>query len=103
MKIERFEDTKAWQMARERTNGIYGYTRDGKFLKDWGLKDQIQRADGSIKHNIAEGYDSGSNPDFIRFLGYAQRSATEVMSQLYAAFDQNHTTSNDFNKLYSEI
>lgn len=103
MKIERFEDIKAWQMARERTSGIYGYTRDSEFFKDWGLKDQIQSASGSIMHNIAEGYDSGSNPDFIRFLGYAQGSVTEVMSQLYAALDQKYITSNDFNKLYSEI
>lgn len=100
MKIERFEDIKASQMARELTNAIYLRTRDEDFAKDWGLKDQIQRASGSIMHNIAEGFDSGSTPEFIRFLGYAQRSATQVMSQLYLALDQNYIQTNDFDKLY---
>jgi len=41
------------------------------FAKDWGLKDQITRAAGSSMHNVAEGFDAGSDAEFIRFLGYA--------------------------------
>ena len=53
MKIERFEDIEAWQMGRELTRLIYGITKKEKFVRDFGLKDQIQGASGSTMHNIA--------------------------------------------------
>ncbi len=56
--IERFEDIKAWQMARELTNGIYATVKQPGFARDFGLRDQITRASGSVMHNIAEGFDS---------------------------------------------
>lgn len=68
MKIERFEDIEAWQVARELARKIYLATLDGQFTKDYGLKNQIQQACGSIMHNIAEGFDSGSNSELVRFL-----------------------------------
>jgi len=71
MAITRFEDIEAWQLARDLTRQIYKATKEGRFAKDYGLKDQIQRASGSSMHNIAEGFDSSTNPEFIRFLSYA--------------------------------
>ncbi|WP_295103360.1 four helix bundle protein [uncultured Candidatus Kuenenia sp.] len=44
MKIEKFEDIKAWQIARELVREIYRITNDKEFMKDFGLKDQIRRA-----------------------------------------------------------
>ena len=79
MKIERFEDIEAWQLARELTQKVYHLTRKPKFAKDFGLKSQIQEAAGSAMHNIAEGFDSETNAEFIRFLRYAKRSCTEVL------------------------
>lgn len=71
MKIERFEDIRAWQQARELTNLVYDLTVQAKFSKDFRLRDQIQGAAGSIMHNIAEGFDDGSDIEFVRFLKYA--------------------------------
>lgn len=88
MKIERFEDIEGWKLARELTRMVYDATKGEKLSRDFGLKDQIQRAAGSAMHNIAEGFDGGSDAEFIRFLRYAQRSCTEVKSPLYAALDQ---------------
>ena len=51
-------------------------------------------------HNISEGFDGGSNAEFIRFLGYAQRSCTEVQSELYVALDQKYLTQERFAELY---
>ncbi len=101
MKIERFEDIHAWQLGRELTAKVYALTRQGSFAKDYGLKDQIQRAAGSVMHNIAEGFDGGSNAEFAKFLRYAQRSCSEVKSQLYVALDQNYITQNKFDELYT--
>jgi len=99
-KIERFEDIEAWQLARELTRRVYAVTKVAEFARDFGLKDQIQRASGSIMHNIAEGFDGGSNAEFTKFLRYAQRSCKEVKSQLYMALDQNSITEDSFQDLY---
>jgi four helix bundle protein len=97
--INRFEDVKAWQRARELAQQVYSVSGKGAFRRDYGLKDQIRRAAGSVMHNIAEGFDSGSDKEFIRFLVYARRSATEVQSQLYLALDQTYITESEFKRL----
>jgi four helix bundle protein len=100
LKIERFEDIEAWQLARELTRKVYFLTKKTKFARDFGLKGQIQDAAGSSMHNIAEGFDSESNPEFVRFLRYAKRSCTEVQSELYLALDQQYITNDEFQDVY---
>lgn len=58
-----FEDLQIWQEARRIVGEVYKYTAK---LKDYGFNDQIQRAAISIMNNIAEGYESGSDPVFKR-------------------------------------
>jgi four helix bundle protein len=53
-------------------------------------------------HNIAEGFDSETNAEFIRFLRYAKRSCTEVQSELYLAFDEEYISMDEFNDLYEQ-
>ena len=100
MRIERFEDIEAWQLARELTRKVYNLTRKPEFARDFGLKGQIQDAAGSTLHNIAEGFDSETNPEFVRFLRYAKRSCTEVQSELYVASDQQYITNPEFQDVY---
>ena len=102
MTIEKFEDIEAWQLARKLAREIYKATRNNGFRQDYGLKDQITRAAGSMMHNIAEGFDSGSDAEFMRFLRYAQRSATEVKSELYLALDQSYVSQYEFDHLYGK-
>jgi len=45
----------------------------------------MTRAAVSIPSNIAEGYERGTNKDFIRFLNIAQGSAAELRTQAYIA------------------
>ena len=71
--IERFEDIKAWQAARELVSAMYRVSRRGKFEKDFGLRDQIQRASVSVMANIAEGFERSSDRDFHRFFVYSER------------------------------
>jgi four helix bundle protein len=100
VKIERFEDIEGWQLGRQLAQRIYTVSTDREFSRDFALRDQIRRAAGSIMHNIAEGFDGGSNPEFIRFLGYAKRSCTEVQSQLYVALDQEYISNSEFEGLF---
>lgn len=100
-KINRFEDLQSWQKARQLANYVYDLTQHPKFSKDFKLRDQIQGAAGSVMHNIAEGFDSGTNPDFIRFLKMSRRSASEVQSELYLALDRKYITDENLNTAYS--
>ena len=100
--IKRFEDIRAWQAARELTNFVYKTTKNDLFLNDWGLRNQIRRAAGTSMHNIAEGFDAGSDSEFVRFLGYARRSVSEVQSQLYTALDQKYIDKKEFKKVYDK-
>ncbi len=98
--IERFEDIEAWKEARNLVREIYHVTGRGSFTHDFGLRDQLQRASVSIMANIAEGFDGGSNREFVKFLGYALRSTTEVQSHLYVAIDQGYIDQHEFESLY---
>ena len=102
MKITRFEEIEGWQLARELAKSVYALTKQERFSRDFGLIDQIRRAAGSAMHNIAEGFDSGSNPEFTRFMRYAQRSCTEVMSELYVALDQSYVTQAEFERVFQQ-
>jgi len=100
MKITRFEDIEAWQVARELCGAVHAVTSKGSFVTQYAIKDQIDRASGSVMDNIAEGFDGGSNAEFARFLAYAQRSCSEVKSQLYRAQDQSLISAVEFKGIY---
>lgn len=98
-KINRFEDLIAWQKARILTSSVYQATQNEKFLKDFGLSGQIQRASVSIMSNIAEGYERDSPNDFHRFLTFSKASCAEVRSQLYVALDVGYIDNSTFMQL----
>ena len=97
MKIERFEDIVAWQKSRELTIDIYRlFYRN----KDFGFKDQIQRAAVSVMNNIAEGFERKTNKELTSFLYIAKGSCGEVRSMLYVALRLKYITEKDFRKNY---
>lgn len=82
--IQKFEDLICWQKARELTREIYVTFSN---CKDYGFRDQIQRAAVSVVSNIAEGFERGTKQEFINYLYIAKGSAGEVRAQLYVAMD----------------
>ena len=94
--IERFEDLLCWQRARELTKEIYKNFKD---LKDFGFRDQIQRAAVSVVSNISEGFESGTREEFINYLYIAKASAGEVRAQLYVALDAGYINISTFTHL----
>ena len=100
-KIQRFEDILAWQKARELTKEIYAHAKAGAFAKDFGLRDQIQRASVSIMGNVAEGFDRGGDKEFSQFLSISKGSCGEVKSHLYVALDQQYVNPAQFDRLYN--
>lgn len=100
--IRRFEEIRAWNSARELVNQIYSITKEKPFATDFALRDQIRMASISVMSNIAEGFDAGYRPEFVRFLRMSFRSASEVQSQLYTALDQDYVSAKDFKTAYSK-
>lgn len=98
-KVESFEDMVVWQKARELTKRVYEVTKGKTFSGDFSLVDQIRRATVSILSNIAEGFERGSNAEFIQFLYVAKGSCGEVRAQLYVARDQGYVALEDFDSL----
>jgi four helix bundle protein len=98
--ITRFEDIRAWQTARELTRRIYAVSNQGAFARDFGLRDQMRRAAVSVMSNVAEGFESGSRAQFIRFLGHAKASAGELRAQLYVAADVGYIDRPTFDELF---
>lgn len=100
--ITKFEDLIAWQEARALVTMVYRLTSEGSFARDFGMRDQIQRASVSVMTNIAEGFDCESTAEFARFLGIARRSAVEVQSLLYAALDVSYINQEIFKAHYEQ-
>jgi four helix bundle protein len=98
----RLEDIQGWQEARKLVKMIYKLTSSGIFAKDFGLRDQIQRAAVSSMTNIAEGFDCESKAEFARFLGIARRSVAEVQSLLYTALDVEYITEIQLKEYYEQ-
>jgi four helix bundle protein len=91
----------AWQKSLELTKKIYNVTEQAQFNKDFGLRNQIQRASVSIMSNTAEGFDRFRSTEFHQFLSIAKGSCAEVRSQLYVAYDIGYIQENDFQILKS--
>jgi four helix bundle protein len=102
MTIKRFEDIQGWQEARKLTNMVFDVSDKDQFAKSYRLRDQIQGAAISSMANIAEGFDCETDPEFIRFLSYAFRSATEVQSHLYVAIDRHFISQEEFDQIYNK-
>jgi len=100
VKVKTFEDLQAWKDAREFVKSIYELTSQEKFNKDFGLKDQMQRAAVSIMNNISEGFERDNNKEFLNFLGYAKGSAGEVRSMLYVVLDLNYISKEKFDECH---
>ena len=84
MRINRFEDIIAWQKAKEMSLLVY---KSFDKSRDFGFKDQIQRASVSVMNNIAEGFEKRTDNEFRQGLYIAKGSCGEVRSMLHLASD----------------
>lgn len=87
--IQKFEDLICWKKARELANFIFDIT-DKKEFRDFDLKRQMRRASISPMSNIGEGFDRGTQAEFVDALYIAKGEVGEVRSQLYIALDRRY-------------
>ena len=101
--IKRFEDLECWQEARKLVNMIYAAVNASqRFQKDFRLVGQFTAAGTSVMNNIAEGWASQSNAEFVRFLRYSRRSCAEVQNCSYVALDQQYISQQRFQEIYDQ-
>ena len=99
--VQKFEDLKVWQKARELSQKIYPLTFLEPICSDFRFKDQIRGTLGSIMDNIAEGYGRGSRLEFITGLTTSRGETDELKSQLYRGSDNKYFTEVQFSEFYS--
>ena len=81
-KIKKFEDLQVWKEGMQLAAKTYKSLVN---CRDFGLRDQMQRAVVSIPSNIAEGYERNSNKEFIQYLFISKGSCAELRTQIYLA------------------
>ena len=84
-------------------NLVYDMTQGGSLAKDFGLKDQIQRAGVSVMSNLAEGFDRIHQAEKLQFYRVARASAGEVRSLLYILGDRNYADEKTLSEAHTLI
>ena len=79
-----------WQKGIDLVKRVYLLIEEGKLKRDFGLRDQLQRAAVSIPTNIAEGFERSSRKEYVQFLNIAKGSTGEVRSLLRVALEIGH-------------
>jgi four helix bundle protein len=77
-----FEQLDVWKRACALSVQVYSLLKE---CRDFGFRDQMQRAAVSIASNIAEGAERGSQTEFRQFLFYSKGSAAELRTQIHIA------------------
>ncbi len=98
----KFQDLKVWKRGEDLAVFIYKLTSQGRFFRDYGLRDQIRKAAVSIPSNIAEGDELGTNKQAIRFFYTAKGSAAEVLTQAIIAHEIGYLPGDDFSHIETE-
>ena len=98
--IRRFEDIEGWKASRLLSQELDRITLESRQFKDVKLLTQLGDCADSAMSNIVEGFDSGSDPEFHRFLKISYRSLSEFQSHLYTALDRACICKASFDHLY---
>ena len=94
-----FEDLEIWKDGMRLSVSIYKLMNN---CKDFGFKDQIQRAAVSIPSNISEGFERQTNKEFIQFLYIAKGSCGELRTQIYLAKELKYLNDDDYKKMLEQ-
>ena len=98
-RINSFEELEAWKTARELVRFAYSVFRRDPASKDFGLKDQVQRAAVSAMTNVAEGFERIHTAEKLQFYNVARASCGEVRSLSYVMLDAGYISDAEHKKV----
>ena len=84
---KRFEDLEVWKRSAHLCENVFNYFASKNCFV---YKNQLTSSVLSISSNIAEGFERGSDKEFIRFLIYAKGSCGEFRSQTQIGIGTYH-------------
>lgn len=99
---EPFENSEAWKSARQLTDAVYQLCKRDPLCRDFGLRDQLQRAAVSVMNNVAEGWESLHRAEKRQSYNFARHSCGEVRSMTYVLLDNQCINSDEQQKLLTQ-
>lgn len=103
-KYNSFEEMEVYQKALQFGVKVYKLTLSNeKIAKDYGLKDQLQRAALSISNNIAEGFERETKKELIRFLYFSKGSAGECRNMFNFLSSLGYINNDNFHEHKNNI
>ena len=85
MGVNRFEDLRVWQVAKQQCDQVGALLQRPVFRRDLELSDQVNRAALSVVFNITEGFLRRRDKETKQFLRYAIASNGELKAGFYVA------------------
>ena len=101
--MKKFEESIAWQKGKVLAVAVYRQLAD---CRDFGFRDQIQRAAVSVPSNIAEGFERNTDKELRQYLYISKGSCGEVRSLLAIGLELGYfdaATYKSLNKLAEDV
>ena len=95
MGVNRFEDLRVWQAAKQQCDQLGVLLRRQDFRCDRELSDQLNRAALSVVFNITEGFLRRRDKETKQFLRYAIASNGELKAGYYVAEARSSLTATE--------
>ena len=101
MRVQRFYELVAWQLADELRCEVFAFTETGPAARDFEYRDQVRGAIGSACRNTSEGFDRFRPKEFARFLEFARGSLGETQDCLIEASERQFISRELFDRLWT--
>ena len=92
MGVNRFEDLRVWQAAKQQCDQLGTLLKRSSFERDRALSDQLNRASLSVVLNITAGFLRRRDKETKQFLRYAIASNGELKAGYYVATGRAYLT-----------
>jgi len=100
MRIKNYQDSIAWQCARELERRVFAFTASAPANRDFEFCDQIRRSAASAPRNIAEGFGRFWPAEFAHKLHIALGELQETQDHLEKALEQKFITDTDHLEMF---
>jgi four helix bundle protein len=91
----RYQDFKAWQLARDLHRKVIAMTSTGPASRDFKFRDNLRDAADSAQRNFPEGFGRFAPGDFAHFLDHSRASLLEVKNGIGEGLDRRHFREED--------
>jgi four helix bundle protein len=93
--MHRYQDFKAWQLARDLSRKVMAMTSDGTAHRDFKFRDNMRDAADSAQRNFPEGFGRFAPGDFAHFLDHSRASLLEVKNAIAEGLERGYFREDD--------